>query len=182
MSKPVRKKSLCIFFYSLDDLTLPIPFIPTKKVIPWICKPAKQKVVEKCQLINQVHMALPGKETFTYNQNDVCVSVLQKGFSFFPKKKARIQNKYSKNQVFKVLLSMIKNFFDLFKSWSLTLKILTCVLLLMPACSLPAVSLWPASCTEQGCSPWNSTEGSAGTQVLLSPPPFHCYISLQPLI
>lgn len=40
--------------------------------------------------------------------------------------KARIQHKFQTNQVFKVLLSMINNFFNLFESWSLTLKILPC--------------------------------------------------------
>jgi len=32
--------------------------------------------MEKCQLISHVRMALPGKETFTYKQTDVYVSLL----------------------------------------------------------------------------------------------------------
>lgn len=71
------RSSLHIICYCLGSLTPSIPFIPTEKVTLWIHKPAKQRVVEKDQLINHVHTALPGKEIFTYKQTGVYDSLLQ---------------------------------------------------------------------------------------------------------
>lgn len=95
--------------------------------------------------------------------------------------KARIQHKFQTNQVFKVLLSMINNFFNLFESWSLTLKILPC--------SPVDTSLLPASCLT-----WAHILHRTGMQLLkqhrdlcwhpglVVTPSLPLQISLQPLI
>lgn len=153
--------SLCLFPLSL----------PRRSLHESVSQQNKKPWRSTCQLINQVPMALPGKETFTYNQSDVCVSVLQQSSFFFQKKpgfKTSIQKIKASKTFFQwqVISSAFSKadpwpwrFWYVFSSWHL------------PApCQLSHFGQHPAQ--NRDAAP-ETAQSSADTQFLLSPPPFH---------